>query len=109
MSRRERVRYEMLLRIRDFGLAHGELFTKSLSGQLDVVVRNVAGRDAAVLAAWERDLRIVDGIGKRKVVHDAAQSAPAEIAETTREGAQGSAAPDAESSEQEVAPLRKVS
>lgn len=33
MTRHERVRYEMLLRIRDFGTAHRELFPESLSGQ----------------------------------------------------------------------------
>jgi hypothetical protein len=32
---------------------------------LDIIVRNRAGGDAAVLAAWERDLRLVEGIRRR--------------------------------------------
>jgi len=32
MTRKDRVRYEMLLRIRDFGKAHHELFPESKSG-----------------------------------------------------------------------------
>jgi hypothetical protein len=68
------------------------------ASELDVIVRNAAANDAGVLAAWERDVRIVDWLRRRNGTAAAAASVtPA-----------SSTAPPP-TPEQEVASLRKVS
>lgn len=73
MTRRERVRYEMLLRVRDFGKAHHDLFPESLSGHqaLAAVTRAIDEIDAhttARLTALRKTRR--DQAARRAVIID---------------------------------------
>jgi hypothetical protein len=73
---------------------------------LDLVVRNAAGHDAGLIAAWERDLRIVGW--KRRLDPGTVPVAPAAAAPDSASSAPQAAAPEATPAG-ETAILRKVS
>jgi hypothetical protein len=75
------------------------------ASELDVIVRNAAGEDVAVLAAWERDLRIVGDT--RTANRHPEPVAPADAVADASDPEPGTHGPDM-TPEQEVAPLRQA-
>ena len=83
MTKRERVRYEALLRVRDFGNAHADLFPESsLGGQAFAKVTQATAQiDAHVVA---KPLAAADGQHSKAVARAAVTEAMQAIANTAR-------------------------